>query len=73
MPLNDDQYELLKQAETFTAAGDPARGASVLHELLESIEPDDHENRGRLSITLAHFLKQAGDTEEAIEAYLGAA
>ncbi|MFQ5846361.1 MAG: tetratricopeptide repeat protein [Candidatus Methylomirabilales bacterium] len=73
MPLNDDQRDLLKQAETLTAGGDPARGASVLRELIESMEPDDHEDRGRLTITLAHFLRQAGDTEEAIKAYLRAA
>lgn len=73
MPLNADQYDLLKRAETATAGGDPARGASILRELLESIEPDDHESRGRLSITLAHFIKEAGDTEAAIAAYLGAA
>lgn len=73
MPLNAEQHELLRAAETFTAAGDPARGASVLRELLDSIQPDDHQRRARLSITLAHFLAQAGDTDEAIEAYLLAA
>jgi tetratricopeptide (TPR) repeat protein len=73
MPLNNDQYELLEQAKTVTAAGDPDRGALLLREILGSIKPSDHESRGRLSITLAHFLKQVGNTGEAIETYLGAA
>jgi len=73
MPLNEHQYELLKSTEIATAAGDPAEGARIMRELLASVELNDHETRGRLSITLAHFLKESGQLEPAIEAYLEAA
>jgi tetratricopeptide (TPR) repeat protein len=73
MPLTDHQKELLTRAERLAATGAPAQGALLLLELLESIAADEQETRGRVTVTLGHFLKQAGDTEHAVESYLAAA
>ena len=73
MPINDEQRQLLIEAEALTASGDPAGGAALVRRLIETFDPADHENRGRLTITRAHFLKQAGEFDDAIDAYLNAA
>lgn len=73
MAINDEQRQLLIEAEALTASGDPAGGAAVVRQLIETFDPADHENRGRLTITRAHFLKQAGESDDAIDAYLKAA
>ncbi len=73
MSLTDEQSELLRRAQVLVANGDPAQGAALLCELLESMDADDLDWRGRLTVTLGHFLKQAGEIEEAVETYLAAA